>query len=147
MPDANFDWKLLAPEYILVAWAGGLIMLDLFWPAKGVGRWRQLDKEWLGSLAAAGALISVLVSLIWVDNDTNFARLVDINDYTTLFRVFFGLIGVFACLASARYVKDHLLHAGEYYAFILLAIVGANGMAAASELLTAYISLELLSFS
>jgi len=33
MPDANFDWKLLTPEYILVAWAGLLIMLDLFWPA------------------------------------------------------------------------------------------------------------------
>jgi NADH-quinone oxidoreductase subunit N len=44
-------------------------------------------------------------------------------------------------------VKDRLLHVGEYYAFILLAVVGANGMAAASELLTAYISLELLSFS
>ncbi|TMG07125.1 MAG: NADH-quinone oxidoreductase subunit N [Chloroflexi bacterium] len=147
MPDANFDWKLLTPEYILVAWAGLLIMLDLFWPAGGFGRWGRLDKELLGYIAAAGALISVLVSLIWVDNDTNFAGLIDINDYTTLFRVFFGLIGVFACLASARYVKERLLHAGEYYAFILLAVVGANGMAAASELLTAYISLELLSFS
>src|SRR2546428_1225642 len=147
MPDANFDWKLLTPEYILVAWAGVLIMLDLFWPAGGFGRWGRLDKELLGYIAADGALISVLVSLIWVDNDTNFAGLIDINDYTTLFRVFFGLIGVFACLASARYVKERLLHAGEYYAFILLAVVGANGMAAASELLTAYISLELLSFS
>src|SRR5207247_2998998 len=48
---------------------------------------------------------------------------------------------------SSDLVKDRLLHAGEYYAFILLAVVGANGMAAASELLTAYISLELLSFS
>ena len=93
------------------------------------------------------ALIATLVSLIWVDDTTDFAGLVDIDDYTTLFRVFFGLIGVFACLASARYVKDRLLHAGEYYAFILLSVVGANGMAAASELLTAYISLELLSFS
>ena len=143
----NFDWKLLAPEYILVAWAGGLIMLDLFWPASGWGRLGRLGKEPLGHIAAAGALIATLVSLIWVDDTTDFAGLLDINDYTTLFRVFFGLIGVFACLASARYVKDRLLHAGEYYAFILLAVVGANGMAAASELLTAYISLELLSFS
>jgi NADH-quinone oxidoreductase subunit N len=143
----NFDWKLLAPEYILVAWAGGLIMLDLFWPASGWGRLGRLGKEPLGYIAAAGALLATLVSLIWVDDTTDFAGLVDIDDYTTLFRVFFGLIGVFACLASARYVKDRLLHAGEYYAFILLSVVGANGMAAASELLTAYISLELLSFS
>jgi NADH-quinone oxidoreductase subunit N len=143
----NFDWKLLAPEYILVAWAGGLIVLDLFWPASGWGRLGRLGKEPLGYIAAAGALLATLVSLVWVDDTTDFAGLIDINDYTTLFRVFFGLIGVFACLASARYVKDRLLHAGEYYAFILLSVVGANGMAAASELLTAYISLELLSFS
>ena len=37
--DLNFDWKLLAPEYILVALGGGLIMLDLFWPAGGLGDW------------------------------------------------------------------------------------------------------------
>jgi NADH-quinone oxidoreductase subunit N len=135
----NLDWKLLAPEFILAGWAAGLIMLDLFW--------NRLGKEPLGYVAAAGALIATLVSLIWVDDSTNFSNLIDVNDYTTLFRVFFGLIGVFTCLASARYVKERLLHPGEYYAFILLAVIGANGMASASELLTAYLSLELLSFS
>jgi NADH-quinone oxidoreductase subunit N len=143
----DLDWKLLAPEYILVAWAAGLIMLDLFWPARGVAGIRRPGKEPLGYIAAAGALLAALVSLIWVDDSASFGNLLDIDDYTTLFRVFFGLIGAFACVASARYVKDRLLHAGEYYAFILLAVVGANGMAAARELLTAYISLELLSFS
>ncbi len=139
MNDLNFEWGLLTPEFILAGWAAGLIMLSLFSDKAG--------KEQLGYLAAAGALVATGVSLIWVDDNTNFAGLIDINDYTTLFRVFFGLIGAFACVASARYVKDRLLHPGEYYAFILLAVVGANGMAAANELLTAYISLELLSFS
>ena len=68
MNDLNFDWKLLAPEYILVAWAGGLIMLDLFWPAGGLARLGRLNKEVLGYIAAAGALIATLVSLIWVDS-------------------------------------------------------------------------------
>jgi NADH-quinone oxidoreductase subunit N len=44
-------------------------------------------------------------------------------------------------------VKDRLLHPGEYYALILLTAIGGTYMAAAKELLTAYISLELLSFS
>src|SRR5574341_1154283 len=143
----NFDWKLLAPEYILVGWAGLVIMVDLFWPAGGIASIRRLGKEPLGYFAAAGALVATLVSLIWVDDTTDFAGLIEIDDYTTLFRVFFGLIGVFACVASAKFVKERLLHPGEYYAFVLLAVVGANGMAAAGELLTAYISLELLSFS
>ena len=137
--DLNFQWELLTPEYLLVGWAGALVMLSLFWD--------RVNKESLGYLAAAGALTSALVSLIWVDDSADFAGIIDINDYTTMFRVFFGGVGVFACIASARYVSERLLHPGEYYALILLAIVGANGMAASRELLTAYISLELLSFS
>ncbi|MCH8814102.1 MAG: NADH-quinone oxidoreductase subunit N [Chloroflexi bacterium] len=139
MEELNFEWALLTPEYILVAWAGAIVLLSLFSD--------RIGKVQLGYLAAAGALVATLVSLIWIDNSTDFAGIIDINDYTTMFRVFFGLIGVFACLASARYVNDRLLHPGEYYALILLAVVGANGMAASREILTAYISLELLSFS
>jgi len=135
----NFEWGLLAPEYILVAWAGVIILVDLFS--------NRVNKEALGYLAALGPLAAGLISLLWIDDHKDFARLIDVDNYTTFFRVFFAGIGVFACIASARYVKDRLLHAGEYYAFILLAIIGANGMAAARELLTAYISLELLSFS
>jgi len=133
------NWSLLAPEYVLAGWAGMVVLLDLFWGG--------LRKDQLAYVAAAGALASALTALIWVDDDTNFAGLIDINDYTALFRVFFGLIGAFVCVASARFVKERLLHAGEYYGLILLSVLGANMMAAASELLTAYISLELLSFS
>jgi NADH-quinone oxidoreductase subunit N len=138
--DLNLDWSLLAPEYVLAGWAGMVVVLDLFWG-------RSVRGGQLAYVAAAGALASALTALIWVNEDTDFASLIDINNYTALFRVFFGLIGVFACLASARFVNDRLLHAGEYYGLILLSVLGANLMAAASELLTAYISLELLSFS
>lgn len=135
----SHNWEVLAPELILVGWAAAIILLELFW-----GR---LGKEALGWFAALGAAIAGGVSLIWVDNNQQFGGLIDINDYTTLFRVFFCGTAAFACIASARYVKQKLLHPGEYYGLILLATVGANGMAAAGELLTAYISLELLSFS
>ncbi len=135
----NFEWGLLAPEFILAAWAGAIIFIDLF--AK------RANKEALGYFAALGPLAAGAVSLLWIDDHKDFARLIDVNNYTTFFRVFFAGIGFFTCIASARFVRDRLLHAGEYYAFILLAIIGANGMAAARELLTAYISLELLSFS
>ena len=137
--ELNFEWSLLTPEYILAGWAAMVVLLDLF--LTGV------RKQHLAYVAAAGALVSVLVSLIWVNESTDFAGIIDIDNYTAVFRVFFGLIGVFACLASARFVNDKLLHAGEYYGLVLLSVAGANMMAAAGELLTAYISLELLSFS
>lgn len=140
----NFEWSLLAPEYILLGWAAMILLVDLFWERPIGG---GPSKEALGYLAAVGALVAGLVSLVWVNEEKEFAGALDVNNYTTLFRVFFCGIGVFACIASARYVRQRLLHPGEYYAFILLTVVGANGMAAARELLTAYISLELLSFS
>jgi len=135
----NLEWSLLAPEYVLAGWAALLVSVDLFW--------RPFRKEYLGYLAAAGALAATLTSLIWINDDTNFANLIEINNYTTFFRVLFGLIATFTCIASARYVQQRLLHPGEYYGLILLTALGGNYMAAAGELLTAYISLELLSFS
>jgi NADH-quinone oxidoreductase subunit N len=133
------DWSLLIPEYILAGWAAMIIFLDLFW-----GR---LRKDQLAYVAAAGALVATLVSLIWVNEDLAFGNLLQIDNYTAFFRIFFGLVAFFTCLASAQYVKDRLLHPGEYYALILLTAIGGTYMAAAKELLTAYISLELLSFS
>ena len=135
----NFDWSLLTPEYILAGWAGMLVLADLFW--------NRFRKEWLPYLAAAGAIVTALASLVWINFDTSFAGIIEINNYTAFFRVFFCLIALFAILASARYVKDQLRHPGEYYGLILLTVIGGNYMAAATELLTAYISLELLSFS
>ena len=136
---ASLDWGLLAPEFLLAGWAAFIILIDLFWGGLG--------KERLGWLAALGAVAAGGISLIWINDAKEFGDLADINDYTTLFRVLFSGIGATVCIISARYVRDRLLHPGEYYALILLAIAGANGMAAAHELLTAYISLELLSFS
>ena len=132
------NWWLITPEFILVGWAALMISIDLFLEPR--------DKEGLGYLAALGALVSLLVSLVWIDDNKDFANIIDIDNYTTMFRVFFSAIAVFACIASARYAKDRLIHVGEYYALMLLAVVGANGMAASREILTAYISLELLSF-
>src|SRR3989304_9996275 len=106
----NFEWSLLAPEYILAGCAGMVVLLDLFWGSARGGR-----KEHLAYVAAAGALASSLTALIWVDDDTNFGGLIDITDYTALFRVFFGLIGVFACVASPRFVKERLPHPGGDY--------------------------------
>ncbi len=135
----SLEWGLLAPEFLLAGWAAFIILIDLFWGGLG--------KERLGWLAAIGAAAAGALSLIWVGDTKEFGDLADINDYTTLFRVLFCGIGATICIISARYVKDRLLHPGEFYALILLAVIGANGMAAAHELLTAYISLELLSFS
>lgn len=139
MNDLNFDYTLFIPEFIL----GGLVVLimtlDLFVP--------QMRKTWLSYVAALGLFATAGVSLAWIDVETNFARIIAIDNYTTYFRVFFMAIAGVVCLASGKFVEDRLKHPGEYYGLIILSTIGAVGMAASRELMTAYLSLELLSFS
>ncbi|SVD18353.1 uncharacterized protein METZ01_LOCUS371207, partial [marine metagenome] len=55
-------------------------------------------------------------------------------------------IGGVIILGSIHYVDRYLTHPGEYYAILLLSVLAMMMMAASGELLTAYLSLELLSF-
>ena len=47
---------------------------------------------------------------------------------------------------NQEFVKTNLTSQGEYYGLVLLAILGMNILVQSQEFLTAYISLELLSF-
>ena len=49
-------------------------------------------------------------------------------------------------LVSVDFVRRNLEHPGEYYGILLFTVVAMMLLAASGELLTAYISLELLSF-
>ncbi len=135
----NFDYTLFIPEFMLAGLAAIVVALDLFAP--------QVRKSWLSYVAAAGLAVTAVVSLSWVNKDSTFARIYAVDNYTTYFRVLFMGTAAVICLASARLVEDKLRHPGEYYGLIILSTVGAIGMAAARELMTAYLSLELLSFS
>jgi NADH-quinone oxidoreductase subunit N len=139
MSELNFDYTLFIPEYILAGLVVLVVALDLYVP--------QVRKSWLSYVAGLGLVATAGVSLAWVNKESDFARIISIDNYTTYFRVFFMAIGAVVCLASGKLVEDKLRHPGEYYGLIILSTIGAIGMAAARELMTAYLSLELLSFS
>ena len=88
------------------------------------------------------------VSLAWINKESNFAGIVSVDNYTTYFRVFFIAIAarrlprvgpVWSKTSSGTLASTTRL--------IIISTIGAIGMAAARELMTAYLSLELLSFS
>jgi NADH-quinone oxidoreductase subunit N len=135
----NQDYSLLTPEFGLGALAALVLALDLFVP--------RFRKDWLAFVAAAGLIGVAGMSFGWVNKDSNFAGVLFVDNYTTFFRVFFTLTAAAVVLMSTSFVQNKLRHPGEYYALIILSTIGAIYMAAARELLTAYISLELLSFS
>ena len=137
--ELNLDYSLLTPEFCLGGLAAIVLGLDLF-----VSRFR---KEWLPFVTAAGLLGILGLSLGWIDKESDFAGIIFVDNFTTFFRVLFIATTATIALMSARYVREHLENPGEFYALLVLSTIGAIYMAAARELLTAYISLELLSFS
>ena len=94
-----------------------------------------------------GLVVAGVVSLLFINESTDFARLVTIDNFTTFFRVLFIATAVVLIIGSHEYIERHVNHVGEFYALILLSTVGAMFMASARDLLTAYLSIEVLSFS
>ena len=137
--ELNLDYSLLTPEFCLAGLAAIILGIDLFAP--------QVRKAWLPYITAAGLIGILVLSLGWLGTESDFAGLIFVDDYTTFFRVFFIATAAVVVLMSAQFVQDRLKNPGEYYALLVVSTIGAIYMAASRELLTAYISLEVLSFS
>ena len=137
--ELNYDYTAFIPEFILMGLAALVVAIDFFLP--------QVRKTWLAWVAAAGLAATAGISLAWVDKEVDFAGIVSVDNYTTYFRVLFMGVAAVVALASSKVVAETLRHPGEYYGLIILSTIGAIGMAGARELMTAYLSLELLSFS
>ncbi|MXW35445.1 MAG: NADH-quinone oxidoreductase subunit N [Chloroflexi bacterium] len=142
MSELNFEYGLLLPEFILVGAAAAVLMLDAFREDL------RISRNLLPAITVLGALIAGVASLLFLDRDpTDFAQLIAVDDYTTFFRILFIATLIAIVLGSYEFVNRNITHQGEFYALLLASTIGAIYMAAARELLTAYISIELLSFS
>ena len=134
------DFTLFIPEYIAVAAAVGILAAELIWP--------RIRKDYLAYATAAGALGWLIAAIPYIGHTAgNFEGLLRTDDFTTYFRILAAGIVMVISLLSAHYMRDKTSTAGEYYSLLLVGGTGMVLMAAAQELLTAYISLELLSFS
>ncbi len=135
------DFTLLLPEALVAVLAFLVLTADFVTPSE--------RKHWLG-YGAALALLSILaftLVFLWGRNDVLYDGVIRVDDYALFFKSFFIVLGIVAILSSVEYVRRRLHHAGEFYGILLFTVVAAMFLASSGELLTAYISLELLSFS
>ena len=136
---ASLDYGLLTPEFLLLGLIFLVLALDLVFAERG---------RWLIPWVAIVGLLVVLVVGGWTWGiRATFADLLRVDEYTSFFRVLFAVVALGVVFVSMPYVPRFLPHQGEYYALVLAGTLGMVFMAMADELLTAYISLELLSFS
>ncbi len=143
MPETTLtsNLHLLLPEFLLATLAFVVFAIDLVLPDN-----RKNLLAWISVAGLIGILALALV-LLWGEDKEMYGGLVKVDSYALFFKSFFIILGIFIILISVDYVRKHLSHPGEYYGIVLFSILAMNVMAASRELLTAYIALELMSFS
>ncbi len=141
MNPVQFSYSLLLPEFVLAGTAGLVLLGDAFRAELRVGR-RALP--WL---VIAGAVLAAVLSVLAAGRQEVFAGVFAVDAFTTFFRVLFALTLAVVVFGSHEFVTKGIRHQGEFYSMLVFATLGATVMAAAQELLTAYIGVELLSFS
>ena len=140
----SVDFSLLIPEMLLAALGFLVLTVDLVLPSGGLARRNAAT----ASVAALGMAAVAVVALL-TQRDTRefvYAQVLFVDEYALLFKTLFMGIGVAVVVMSADYVRRSIRHPGEFYGLIVFAVLAADLMASAGELLTAYIALELLSF-
>jgi NADH-quinone oxidoreductase subunit N len=76
-----------------------------------------------------------------------FAGVLSIDSFSVFVHVVVGTVALLVVLGSADYLdREHIQH-GEYYALVLFATAGMGVMSSASELMTAFVGLEVSSIS
>jgi NADH-quinone oxidoreductase subunit N len=131
--------ELFIPELILAASAVVVILLDLFVQRKGA----------LAIVSLIGIAVSAGFTLaMWGGTDQAiFNNRLAVDSFALFFKLLFLGIAALVILASQDYASKMARFQGEYYALILLSALGMMLMAAATELITIYIALELASIS
>ena len=135
----SVDWHALAPELVLAAAACIVLIVDLFLPD---------DAKWVAMpLAAAGLFgtLAAVVSLIGAGDRLTLAGAFEVNAFALLFKGLFCVIGLIVLAISFHYFRAGRYYQGEYYFLVLCSLLGAMTMASSRDLISIFISIELIS--
>jgi NADH-quinone oxidoreductase subunit N len=139
------DFSLLLPEFLLAGLALAVLVVDMALPQALVRR----RSDVAAIIATVGMALVLAVTLLTARENTGFLyeQLLFTDRFALLFKVLFLGTGIAVSWMSQEYVGAKMRHPGEFHALVVLAVLGAGLMASAGELLTAYISIELLAFA
>jgi NADH-quinone oxidoreductase subunit N len=139
------DLKLIAPELILTVSACVALVMEVILP------YRKSKLTAYFSLIAIG-LAFVSLALQWWTIGTalpvdGFYGMVRIDGFALLFKAIFLISAALAIGLSTRFLDIEGEQHGEYYALVLFATVGMMFIACGNDLISLYISLELMALT
>ena len=139
------DLQLIAPELILTACACVALVMEVILP------YRKSKLTAYFALAGVGLAFASLVAL-WLHMSssvflTGFYGMVRVDGFALLFKAIFLIAAALAIGISTRFLDIEGEQHGEYYALILFATVGMMFIASGYDLISLYISLELMALT
>src|SRR5271167_3383483 len=145
------DYLLSLPMLLLTLFALGILMIDLMLPKQ----WKQVNAitALIGiafSAAAVGKLhyaYSAADRLGLQFTTTGFMNSLLVDRFALYFFYLFLLGAAVAILMSMRYLEVEHENHGEFYALLLLSVVGMMCMAAGYDIVLIFIGLELMAIS
>ena len=131
------DVITVLPEVVVTATACLILLADAVVD-------RAIARIWMPILAVLGLLVAIFSGPLTVASHTAFGGFVVVDTFTTFFRVLFCILAIFAVVVAPEYLERRAIPAAEFYATILFSTVGAMTIALASDLITVFIGLELM---
>jgi NADH-quinone oxidoreductase subunit N len=128
------------PEIILSATILLLIVLDLLARSKDV----------IGPIAAIGCVVALIATFDLSYNDQSgllFHRMIVLDRFSLFFKIFALAATILTIWMSLGSNEIKQVHQGEFYTLLLTCALGMFFMASSSNLLMAYLSLELVSLT
>ncbi|MDP3937357.1 MAG: proton-conducting transporter membrane subunit, partial [Deltaproteobacteria bacterium] len=137
-----FDIRALEPMLFVLGTALVVLVLDLALPRRA--------RAALAIVTVVGLVLAMLSSLL-LSQDAPLRFMTASPSMLVLdtYAVFFNLIllagAILTILASVNYLEEMQAHHGEYYVLVLCALAGMMTMAGATDLVTVFLGLEVMS--
>lgn len=138
--------QFIMPEGVLTLFACAALVLDVMLP-----RNRKKVVAWVSLVGTGFALISLWILYSGIVTKgaprTAFYDMIVLDSYAVVFKSMFLIGAALSILLSMKYLDIEGEQRGEYYALILFSVVGMMFMASGVDLLTLFVSLELMAIS
>ena len=139
------DLIYLLPEVTLLLGAALVFLLDILWLRRAMSEDRRYT--WLAGVALIVLLVAAL-GLIPSQNQTaTVATMLSVDPFAVFFKAL-AIMGVaLVILIAMPYLKGRTAFGGEFYAFLLIAVLAICFAVSAINLIMIYLSMEFLSIT
>ena len=136
------DLRLIAPELILTFCACVALVMEVILPYR-----KSKLTAYFSLIGIALAFVSLALQWSGSLNVDGFYGMVRVDGFSLLFRAIFLISAALAIGISTRFLDIEGEQHGEYYSLILFATVGMMFLAVGYDLISLYISLELMALT